>query len=199
MSAGISLLHGGWRQETKYRYETETVGANNLFVVDSSLDNIGSKAPRHYYGADAQLVLKHEWGKTEWRGEYWRGTQPGTATTTVNPGTLPMVPTYIRKFDGAFFYFLQNIINEKWELVVKYDWYDPNTKVAATEVGKAGTNFTVADIKFSTLGAGLTRYFSGNLKLLAYYSLVRNETTALNGYTDDLADDVFTFRMQLRF
>jgi hypothetical protein len=199
MSGGLSFLNGGWRQETKYRYETKTVGSNIMFVVDSSLDNIGSKAPRHYYGADVQLVLKHEWGKTEWRGEYWRGTQSGTATTTVNPGTLPLVPTYIRKFGGAFFYFLQNIINEDWELVVKYDWYDPNTKVAATDIGKGGTNLSSTDIKYGTLGVGITRYFSGNLKLLAYYSFVSNESTALTGYTNDLADDVFTFRMQLRF
>ena len=199
LSGGLSFLHGGWRQNTKYRYETQTVGGNTMFVVDSSLDNIGSKAPRQYYGSDAQLVFKHEWGKTEWRAEYWRGTQPGTALTTANPGTLPLLPTYIRNFDGAFFYFLQNIINENWELVLKYDWYDPNTKVAAGDIGKGGTNLTAADIKYSTLGAGITRYFSGNLKLLAYYSFVRNEKTALNGYTEDLPDDVFTFRMQLRF
>ena len=82
---------------------------------------------------------------------------------------------------------------------MKYDWYDPNTNVAETEIGKAGTNLTVADIKFSTLGVGMTRYFSDNLKLLAYYSLVRNEATSLTGFTNDLPDDVFTFRIQIRF
>lgn len=198
-SGGLSFLNGGWRQETKYRYETKTAGSNTLFIVDSSLSNIGSKAPRKYYGADAQVVLKHAWGKTEWRAEYWWGTQPGTANTTVNPGTLPTEPTYIRNFDGAFLYFLQNIINENWELMVKYDWYDPNTKVAAAQIGKTGTNLSATDIRFSTLGTGLTRYFSDNLKILVYYSFVRNEKTALNDYTDDLPDDVFTLRMQLRF
>lgn len=199
LSGGLSFLSGGWRQDTKYRYETEAAGANTLFVVDSSIDNIGRKAPRQYHGADAQLELKHKWGKTEWRAEYWWGKQPGTATTTGNPGTLPEEPTYIRNFDGAFFYFLQNIINKDWELVVKYDWYDPNTKVSGEQIGKAGTNLTETDIKYSTLGAGLTRYFSDNLKLLAYYSFVRNEKTALTDYAIDLPDNVFTFRMQLRF
>lgn len=82
---------------------------------------------------------------------------------------------------------------------MNYDWYDPNSKVATTEVGKGVTNFTAADIKYSTLGAGLTRYFSGNLKLLAYYSFVRNEKTSLPGFISDLPDNVFTLRMQLRF
>ena len=114
--------------------------------------NLGKSSPRHYYGADVQLKFKHAWGETELRAEYWFGTQPGTANSTTNPGNLPNsngvpLPTYIRHFDGAFFYFLQNIINQKHQLVVKYDWYDPNTKVKKTDIGKAGTNLTSADIK----------------------------------------------------
>ena len=199
VSAGLSLLYGGWRQESQYRYTTGTFNGNTSFVIDSSLSNIGRKAPRQYQGADVQIKLKHRWGQTEWRAEYWWGTQPGTATSTTNPGTLPEGPMYIRRFDGAFFYFLQNIINPNWELTVKYDWYDPNKKVAQTQIGKSSTRFTAADVRYNTLGLGLTRYFSDNLKLLAYYSFVRNESTLLPGYTADLPDDVFTFRMQFRF
>jgi hypothetical protein len=186
-------------EATKYEYKMGESGGSKAFMVDSSLENIGNKAPRHYYGADLQLAYRHDWGKTEIRGEYWKGTQPGTSTTTVNPGVLPLVPTYIRDFDGAFIYFLQNIINEKWELMAKYDWYDPNTKVEELEIGKAGTNLTPADIKYATIGFGLTHYFTDNLKLLGYYARVRNEKTALTGYTTDVHDDVFTMRIQLRF
>jgi len=197
ISAGLSHLNGGWLQATKYKYEMSSQNGKQLFAVDSSLTNIGDKAPRKYYGADIQLIHKHAWGKTELRGEYWKGTQPGTASSTTNPGTLPTVPTYIRNFDAAFFYFLQNIINQKWELMAKYDWYDPNKKAAKKEIG--ATNLTSADIKFSTLGFGFTRYFTDNLKVLAYYSIVRNENTILPGYTSDSKDNVFTLRMQMRF
>jgi hypothetical protein len=197
VGAGLSFLNGGWAQATKYKYEMKENNGNHFFAVDSSLSNIGDKAPRRYYGADVQLIQKHAWGKTEIRGEYWRGKQPGTASTTVNPGTLPMSPTYIRNFDGAFFYFLQNIVNENWEFVAKYDWYDPNTKAEQKQIG--GSNLTSTDIKFSTLGVGLTRYFTGNLKILAYYAMVKNEKTLLNGFTSDVEDNVFTLRMQLRF
>ncbi|HET9430096.1 MAG TPA: hypothetical protein VFO70_02910, partial [Chitinophagaceae bacterium] len=62
---------------------------NKSFIVDSSLENLGKSSPRHYYGADAQLKIKHGWGESEWRAEYWFGTQPGTANSTSNPGTLP--------------------------------------------------------------------------------------------------------------
>ncbi len=83
--------------------------------------------------------------------------------------------------------------------MIKYDWYDPNTNVGGNDIGKAGTNLTLTDINFSTLGLGLTRYFNGNLKLLAYYDWVKNESTALTGYTRDALDNVFTLRMQFRF
>ncbi|NJO24916.1 MAG: hypothetical protein HC867_02665 [Bacteroidia bacterium] len=75
------------------------------FLPDSSLDNVGKIAPRKYFGADVQIRFFHQWGATEFRSEYWSGKQPGTEFTTTNPGTLPGVPTYIRTFNGAFFYF----------------------------------------------------------------------------------------------
>jgi hypothetical protein len=199
VSGGLSFLYGGWRQDSKYKYTLRANENDKFFLIDSSASNIGAKAPRHYYGGDAQLFYKHAWGKTEIRSEYWRGLQPGTSATTMNPGALPSGPTYIRNFDAAFFYFIQNIGNEKWEFVAKYDWYDPNTKVSSKEIGKSGTNLTPADIRYDTFGLGLARYFTENLKLLAYYDFVKNETTALDGMSHDLKDDVFTFRIQMRF
>jgi len=199
LGVGLSFLYGGWRQQNATRYEMGSANGSKVFIENTSGDNIGSNAPRHYYGADVQIERKHGWGKTELRGEYWRGTQPGSDETTVNPGTLPLGPMYIRNFDGAFFYFLQNIVNENWQLVVKYDWYDPNTEVQKGEIGKAATNLTPADIKFSTLGLGVTRHINNNLKLILYYDRVWNEETLLPNYEQDIKDNVFTCRLQMNF
>jgi len=83
--------------------------------------------------------------------------------------------------------------------MLKYDWYDPNSKVTGNEIGKAGANLTPADIKYSTLGIGFTHYFNENIKVLLYYEFVENETTQLPGYTSDLKDNLMTIRMQFRF
>ncbi len=205
LSGGLSILYGGWRQGSRYLYETGTnTSGDVVFVVDSSISNIGDKALRFYYGADMQVLKKHHWGKTEIRAEYWRGTQPGTEFTTSNPGTLPIVngqpaPLYSRKFDGAFLLLLQDIVNEKNQLMVKYDWYDPNTAVEEQEIGKSGTNLTAADIRYNTWGFGYARYINSNLKLLFYYDLVMNEKTQMSGFTSDSKDNIFTTRLQLRF
>jgi hypothetical protein len=118
--------------------------------------------------------LKHKWGETEWRAEYWFGTQPGTTSSASKPGTLPTingipVPTYVRHFDGVFLLFLQNIITSNHQLLVKYDWYDPNIKVKNLEVGKTGANLTVADVKFSILGIGYVYHINFQTK---YHTLL---------------------------
>jgi hypothetical protein len=205
LSGGLSLLRGGWQNPTKYVYEMGTASnGDKIFVVDSAASNQGSSAPRHYYGADMQFKIKHGWGETEWRAEYWFGTQPGTAISTTNPGTIPAAngipaPTYVRHYNGAFFYFLQNIINPKHQLLLKYDWYDPNIKVEKQEIGKTGTNLTAADIKFSTIGMGYVFHFNPQIKLIFYYDIVENESTQLSSYTADLRDNIFTTRIQFRF
>jgi hypothetical protein len=205
LSGGLSLLAGGWRNGTKFVYETRKQGNGDpVFVVDSTNSNLGKTASRHYYGADIQLKLKHGWGETEWRSEYWFGKQPGTLTTSVNPGSLPAsngipLPTYIRRFDGAFLLFLQNIVNNRHQLMIKYDWYDPNTKVKETQIGKSGTNFSVADVKYSTVGIGYTYYLNTQTRLIFYYDMVKNEFTDLSGYKTDLKDNIFTCRLHFRF
>lgn len=199
LSGGLSFLNGGWRQATKYKWQVTNGDGKTQFTVDSSTANIGGKALRRYYGADAQLVYKHGWGKTELRAEYWAGTQPGTAKSTTTPGTLPSEPTYIRSFDGAFFVFLQNIGSSKYELMIKYDWYDPNRKVAGTDINTNAGNFTAADIKFATLGIGATRYITDRVRFLVYYDIVKNEKTSIAGSENDLDDNIFTVRFHFRF
>ena len=85
------------------------------------------------------------------------------------------------------------------QLVIKYDWYDPNAKVKSTDIGKAGTTLNATDIKYSTLGFGYVYYISENLKLVLWYDKITNEKTQLPAYIKDLKDDVFTCRLQFRF
>jgi hypothetical protein len=178
----------------------EEKGGINMFILDSSVTNKGAKAPRKYYGADAQIKFSHEWGATELRAEYWWGVQTATAETSETPGELlEGDPYYIRKFNGGFFYFLQNIINEKHQLVAKFDWYDPNRKVEKLEIGDGAARTTEADIKFSTIGIGYNHYFNENIKLMLYYDMVYNETAAIPDYTSDIDDNIFTARLQYRF
>lgn len=201
LSAGMSILDGGFMQNSKYVYEVKETGTGKTFVVDSSISNTGAIAPRKYYGADMQIKIKTGLGNTELRGEFITGTQTAASSSSETPAALlnPTEGHYVRKFNGAYFYFLQNIVNRHHQLGIKYDWYDPNSKVKADEIGRPGTNFNATDIKYSTLGFGYIYYVNENLKLVLWYEKVTNEKTQLTGYTSDLKDDEFTCRLQFRF
>ena len=202
LTAGTSVLLGGLENNTKYIYSTQSVGGFQKLVVDSAINNIGTRSPRQYYGVDAQLKIKTKVGFTEFRGEYIRGIQTGTATNVETPNSLLFAPLdgfHVRNFNGAYFYFLQNIFSPKHQLVVKLDWLDPNTRVKKTDVGAAGADLSAANIKYTTLGVGYLNYLTDNVKLVLYYARVWNERTNLEGFRNDLKDNVFTCRLQFRF
>ena len=197
-STGLSYLNGGLFQNNRYTYSMATTGSKS-FSVDSAISNIGRIAPRKYYGADAQLRLKHDWGNTELRLEYWFGKQTSTETNSETPSELLTEPYYIRKFDGAFFYLLQNIINKRHQLGIKYDWYDPNIDVKGDEIGNGNSNVNSTNIKYSTISIGYNYYMNENLKLFLWYDFVKNENTSLPDFQDDVRDNVFTCRLQFEF
>jgi len=132
-------------------------------------------------------------------------TTTGLATTTTTASTSTTTSdTYLRNFNGAYFYFLQNIGHSPFQFILKYDWYDPNTDVKGDEIGKAvksgfkATNST--DLKYTTLGLGLAYRWDAAVKLTAYWDQVTNEKSAnLGNFTKDLKDNVFTLRMQVKF
>lgn len=200
-SAATSVLYGALLQNTKYQYFTSVDAGIKKVMVDSSANNLGKNAPRHYYGADMQLKIKNRIGYTELRGEFIAGEHAVTISSNETPTALLTGNDgfHIRKFNGAYFYFLQHLFSTKHQLVIKYDWFDPNTKVKGNEIGASGSNLTAANIKYTTLGLGYINYMSDNIKLILYYSSVWNESTLLPGYTSDISDNVFTCRLQFRF
>lgn len=199
VSGGFSTLYGSIRQ-----FGSQTYKANGAtYILTDNANNIGKALPRHYYGADIQVKIPNKHGFSEFRAEYIRGTQTATAKSTETPGTIPVetnatyAPLFIRPFDGAYFYYLQHLGSVKHQLILKYDWYDPNTTVSKKAI-KNNTH-SIADVKFSTLGIGYCYYVNTNLKCVLYYEIVKNETTALSGFTKDIKDNIFTTRMQFKF
>ncbi len=200
-SAAISYLNGGLLQNTKYVSVTTTADNSKTFTLDSSASNQGKISPRIYKGADAQLKIKNHIGFTELRAEYMYGIQTATATSSETPVALMngYDGFYRRHFNGAYLYFLQHLFSLKHQLVLKYDWYDPNTNVSGMDIGKAGSNLNAADIKYRTLNIGYNYLVTPVVRLSLFYAIVKNENTQLAGFTSDVKDNIFTGRLQFRF
>jgi hypothetical protein len=204
LSASVSGYYGGITSQSLQLYKLQGAGAAAYAYIDSSAGNMGHTAPRRYYGADAQLRIPNRKGFTEFRAEYIRGLQTGTAMSSETPGSYPVAedklpePLYTRPFDGAYFYYLQHLGSDRLQFVVKYDWYDPNTRVRGKEID-AARGFSPADIRYNTLGGGFVYHLNAHVKATLYYDWITNENTTLNGYTGDLRDNILTCRLQFRF
>ncbi len=209
---GVSFYDGGVRQANKYVYSKidSLSGHHYGFVIDSASTNKGQIAQRQYMGVDAQVSFDFPFGITTLKAEYIQGVQPGTSSTTSSPSAAVAdastyahtADTYIRKFNGAYFYFIQNIFQTKHQIVVKYDWYDPNTKVSGDQLGASSSKLSATDIKYSTLGLGYNYKFDNNIKISLYYDMVTNETSknlVSKALWKDIPDNVFTVRFQYKF
>ena len=194
-SFGVDYYSGGWVNQTKYVWSV----VDTAFKVDSTTTNKGTASKRTYIGADFQLSFAWAPGVTTIRGEYIQGQQPGTSSSSTSPSAAPTTDTYVRQFTGAYFYFLQNIMQTKHQLIVKYDWYDPNTKIAGDAI-KSSNKFSSTDVRYTTIGLGWIYHWDANVKIVAYWDMVTNETSAkLNGFHKDIKDNVFTLRVQYKF
>jgi phosphate-selective porin len=171
---------------------------NSAVAVDSSLSTF---VDRNYIGFDLQLYYDLPIiGGFSLRGEYITGKQPGGKLTSVSPISAQIDNQYLREFYGYYVNYVQNL-GDKFQLVVKYDEYDPNKNVSGDDIGAiSAAKLGPADLKFSTLGFGLVNYFDDNVKFTFYYDMVKNETTnSIAKYSEDLKDNVFTVRMQYKF
>lgn len=204
ISGGISALIGGLNHQLPTKYEMQEVNNTWVMAENTSPKNIDKIAPRKYYGADIQMSTQKENWKSEIRAEYITGLQSGTATSSSTPGTYPVdknnvkLPYYTRNFDGAYLTFIQNLASSKNQLILKYDWFDPNLKVKGDEIN-AINGFSGADVRFDTYGFGFSHHFNAHLKAVIYYDMIKNERTQLINYQKDLADNVLTIRTQFYF
>jgi hypothetical protein len=195
---GASWYHGGFGNYTKKVYQ-QIEGDKFIYSAADTLQNLNRESVRDLKGIDAQLTMDLPFGLSSLRGEYVFGQQPAYAGTATSPTEQKKEDTYIRDVKGYYFYYVQNIFQSKHQLVIKYDVFDPNTRIEESHIGVTGTNLTAADIRYSTLGIGWIYRLDPNVKLTAYYDFVKNDPTKLKGYTSDIRDNVFTFRIQYKF
>lgn len=194
--AGVSHYNGFVYQGTANVYKMQGEG----FVLHADPSQIGKYARRQYVGFDARFSVESVLGTSQLRGEYLFGQQPGTVSSTKSPNSssLPSHDTYIRDFRGGYVFFIQDIGSTPFAAVLKYDWYDPNTKIAGNNVGQHNTSAT--DLAQSTWGVGALWNVTEAFRLQAYYEFNNNEkTSTIEGMDTNVKDDVFTLRLQYKF
>lgn len=198
---GASYYNGSVFNPTSTSYEMQE---GHFVAIDQG--RTGTFMKREYFGVDAQFSFNSSMGKTELRAEGLWGTQPGIASSSRSPNysTRPTNDEanalYARPFLGYFFYFIQDIGTSPFSFVLKYDAYDPNTKLKGDETGRPESLTSATDLAQHTVGLGGLYRFNKHIRLQAYYEVNRNETSAnVAGYEKDRKDNVLTIRLQYKF
>lgn len=196
LSGGISYYRGTVYQGSENRYTF----SGNAFILNNNPSNIGAFAKREYFGVDAQFSFTSNLGLTSLSGEFITGTQPGEkgGSKSPNSSSVGNSDMYIRNFSGGYISFVQDFGKIPLSTVIKYDWYDPNTKISKDDIGLNQTG--KGDIAYQTIGFGLLWKINDVLRMTAYYDLVKNETSGnLTGFEKDIKDNTFTLRLQYKF
>jgi hypothetical protein len=195
VSGDISYYNGGVPNNSKKLYKVQDLSSGPGYAV-KAVDSL-SNASREYVGFDAQVSYVSPIGLTTLRGEFTKGQQASAKTDIKNPTALT-AGLYVRQVQGYYLMLVQNLGQSRHSIVVKYDVFDPNTKVSGTQLtDKAG--FTSQDVKYTDLGIGYLCRIDANTKLTLYYDINTNENTGIKGFTKDLKDNVWTIRLQYKF
>jgi phosphate-selective porin len=103
--------------------------------------------------------------------------------------------TYIRKFTGGYVIFVQDVGRLPFSAILKYDWYDPNSKVSGDEIGINGN----ADLSQNTWGFGALWRINNSFRLQAFYEINQREASTNLSGLNDRKENVFTLRLQYKF
>lgn len=200
---GASHYNGGFAYQTNKVYnsiKTDSLGNKIWQRADTTKNYLGAYAPRVYTGFEGLFSINTFLGTTTLRGEYFFGTQTSKSSDSKSPQAAPSATDamFIRDFNAGYAYFIHRIGKSKHEIVFKYEWLDPNTKISPSDLnGKNGMN--QGELKYTMMGFGYNLYLYENVKFMFHYNMVKNEVAQIKGYTYDLKDNVLTIRMQYRF
>lgn len=195
ISGDISYYNGGVPNNSTKIYKVQDVGGVSSFTANT-VDSM-SNVKREYYGVDAQISYASPFGMSTLRGEFTKGQQVSASSDITNPTALS-AGLYVREVQGYYVMFVQNIGQSRHSITVKYDTFDPNTKVSGDQITTSG-KFTSTDIKYSDLGLGYICRIDANTKLTIYYDINKNESSGISKFTKDVKDNVWTIRLQYKF
>ena len=132
------------------------------------------------------------------------GKQPGTSSSFRSPNSVSIAtsPIYRREISSYYVILVQDF-GSRHSLVLKYDAWNPNTRIAGNDIKAPENKRTgVRDVALSNLGIGYLFRLNTNIRLMAYYDMGLNETSenlAGDDYNRKRKRDLVTIRAQYKF
>ncbi len=150
-------------------------------TADSTSLKVGDGVSRTWFGVEAQVYWDFL-GGMKIMGEYIMGSDVDEfkANTAIRK----------RDFNGFYVYLIKNLGTD-FQLALKYDSFNPNTKIDENKKDASG------ELKIDTFGFGLHNYTFTNIRLTLWYDMITTQTNDL--FKNDPVDNLLTFRAQYKF
>ena len=152
---------------------------------------VGDALKKNWFGGEMQLYYDFLGGlaiKTEYIAGTFSGTNNAAQLNTAFTGNK------VRDFAGYYASFIKNI-GKHHQAVVRYDSFDPNSKLSGDAVKTAN------DLKYDTWSLGWQYFYDENVKIVLSYVMPKNEISNTVGgdFVKDRKDNTFTIRLQASF
>ena len=183
-------------------YGTMKASSTTTLASDYSIKHsdvkIGSSLNRSWFGAELQvyldilggLTLKGEYltGTNCYAGAYSVGSVSGATAYSLHNDTLMMTttttktttnrPDIIKNFQGYYIYLIKNI-GKRHQVAIRYDFFDPNTKLSGTDVAALNDKGKyLYGYDGNTSSATTEIKYAGSNPVVATKTITKNVTTS---------------------
>ena len=175
---GIDLGPNFYYGHTGIKYNTFVSDENGK--LDSTSYKAGDYLPKQWMGGEIQ-IFADILGGMALKGEYVQGINSLSSSTNQDSKAALAArradPTKLRHFSGYYLYLIKNI-GRKDQFVLKYDFYDPNTKLS----GDAAKG----DVSWKTYTVAWQHYLNDHIRISLQYEMPKYEanTSRPNDYKD---------------
>jgi phosphate-selective porin len=179
---GANGYFGGNLAKTNKYYKTSEGTLDSLNGAWHYLD-------KNWAGGEIQ-IFADVLGGMAIKGEFMAGVNSSVSTiaSTATMAQMKADPNKLKNFSGYYLYFIKNI-GSKNQLVARYDYYDPNTKLKGDAAGN--------DLFYKTWTLAWQYYLNDNIRLSLNYEIPKNEINSTN--TTNKKDNVIGVRIQAKF
>jgi Phosphate-selective porin O and P len=175
-------------------YYGGNLSKNNKYFKQSdgtldSLKNVWKYLDKNWVGGEVQLFADVLGGMAI-KGEYMAGinSTPSSVAATATMAQMKASPSLYNNFSGYYLYFIKNI-GPKNQLVAKYDYYDPNTKLNGDAAGN--------NLYYKTWTLAWQYYLNDFIRITLNYERPKNEINVTN--PTDKKDNTLGIRIQAKF
>ena len=192
--AGIGIDFGGNTYLGSNKAKINPYISNSNGSLDSC--NVGHNLDKKWFGGEIQIFADFLGGMAI-KGEYIAGTN-STASTTAAPAINATTATKLaganklNSFSGYYLYLIKNI-GPKNQLVAKYDFYDPNTKLSGDAAGSA--------VSCKTVTLAWQHYLNDFIRITVNYEMPKFEVNSSrpSNYLDVTYGNTLGIRIQAKF